>query len=91
MHEREERELGSAWFSVKTLYRVTIRNAYGQRLRWKYLEVADAFKLPQSPGDQKEVYSQTFLIDRSTKDRSLIEAHFGPAKSDRPRRKNFVV
>ena len=117
-----------SWFSVKTLYRVTVsgrprdpdvryapnsdlvearvvlvrarsfdealrkgeaerhaylkgfdsyRNSYGQTVRWRYLRIAEAFQLFGPPGAGREVFSQTYVVEKKRSDQQLIKEQFG--------------
>jgi hypothetical protein len=67
------------------------RNAYGQRVRWRYLRVADAFELASRPAASVEVHSNTYVLGQERSDAEIVSDQFGPKTEKSGVRKNFVV
>jgi hypothetical protein len=69
----------------------TVQNRYGQRVKQRYLGVADAYEMSDSPGNLVEVYSKTELVPTSTPDAAVCANRMGTERArDRWRRTKFL-
>lgn len=69
----------------------TVQNRYGQRVMQRYLGVADAYEMSDSPGNLIEVYSKTELVPTSTPDATVCANRMGTERvRDRWRRTKFL-
>ena len=61
---------------------LNFKNAYGETVRWKFLEVCETFEMHEPPEEGAEVFSSTRLVDKKLKDKELIFQMFGPDELD---------
>lgn len=68
-------------------------NAYGQKVRCRYLGEYDAFEMAaEKPGEGVEVYSRTQLVPKQTKDQTLGDWALGTeSDADRAKRAKFLA
>ena len=71
---------------------LTWRNPYGQRLKQRYLGACNSFELFDPPRGGTEVYSDTFLAEKSVPDRKLIANRvvLAESKTIKAKRRNFL-
>jgi hypothetical protein len=68
-----------------------IRNRYGQRVKQRYLGVADAYEMFDAPGNQVEVYSKTEIVRTSVPDAEVCANRTTRERTrDRWRRTKFL-
>jgi hypothetical protein len=68
-----------------------VENRYGQRVRQRYLGVADAYEMPEAPGNLVEAYSKTELVPTSTPDAEVCVKRIATERArDRWRRTKFM-
>jgi hypothetical protein len=67
-------------------------NPYGQRVRTRWLSASESFELFDKPDDLVEVWSSTYIIPASVRDKEVVVRALGAHETaaQRKRRKKFL-
>lgn len=67
-------------------------NPYGQRVKREFLGACDAFHLGQEPGDGREVYSRTEIVEKKASPKTIAHRLLGESEPEDgdPRRRMFL-